>query len=68
LGGVGTSGRGRRRENGEGGIIGCKYCLHMFANGKMIPVETIPGIGGMKDNGGGHEFKYDIVDILEILL
>jgi hypothetical protein len=23
----------------------CKYCVHMFVNGKNIPVETIPGIG-----------------------
>jgi hypothetical protein len=33
----------------------------------MIPVETIPGIGGrrrIKENGGGVEFKYDIFDIL----
>jgi hypothetical protein len=33
---------------------------------KMISVETIPGMGekGMKENGGGGEFKYDIFDIL----
>jgi hypothetical protein len=32
----------------------------------MISVETIPGMGekGMKENGGGGEFKYDIFDIL----
>jgi hypothetical protein len=32
----------------------------------MIPVETILGLrgGGIKENGGGGEFKYDIVDIL----
>jgi hypothetical protein len=29
----------------------------------MIPVETIPGIGGERDKGGG-EFNYDIFDIL----
>jgi hypothetical protein len=22
------------------------YCVHMYVNGKMIPVETIPGLGG----------------------
>jgi hypothetical protein len=35
----------------------------MYVNGKMIPVETIPGIGEgrMKENGGGDEFKYDIL-------
>jgi hypothetical protein len=36
----------------------------MYINGKMIPVETVPGIRG----GGGEqrrgEFKYDIFDTL----
>jgi hypothetical protein len=38
----------------------------MYVNGKMVSVETIPGVGGraMKKKGRGHEFKYDIVDIL----
>jgi hypothetical protein len=38
----------------------------MFVNGKMIPVETIPGmVGGViKEDSGGSEFKYDIFDIL----
>jgi hypothetical protein len=38
----------------------------MYVNGKMISVETIPGIvgGSMKENGGRGEFKYDIFDIL----
>jgi hypothetical protein len=31
---------------------------------KMIPVETIPGMGGIKKSGGGSEFNYDIFDIL----
>jgi hypothetical protein len=32
----------------------------------MTYVETTPGRGvqGMKENGGGSEFKYDIFDIL----
>jgi hypothetical protein len=32
----------------------------------MTPVETIPGMGkeGIKENGGGEEFNYDIFDIL----
>jgi hypothetical protein len=32
----------------------------------MIPVETIPGIGGgeIKENSGVGEFKYDIFDVL----
>jgi hypothetical protein len=38
----------------------------MYENGKMRPVETIPGMGGgkIKENDGGGEFNYDIVDIL----
>jgi hypothetical protein len=41
----------------------------MYVNEKMIPVETILGMGrGVKDNGGGGEFKYDIFDILQELL
>jgi hypothetical protein len=26
----------------------CKYCVHMYVNGEIIPVETIPGTGGDK--------------------
>jgi hypothetical protein len=35
----------------------------MYVNGKMILVETIPGVveRGIKENGGGGEFKYDIL-------
>jgi hypothetical protein len=38
----------------------------MYINGKMIPVETIPGTGGgrMKKYGRGVEIKYNIFDIL----
>jgi hypothetical protein len=38
----------------------------MYVNGKMRPVETIPGVGGreIKENDGRDEFKYDIFDIL----
>jgi hypothetical protein len=38
----------------------------MYENGKMIPVETIPGMGarGIKENEGGGEFRYAIFDIL----
>jgi hypothetical protein len=36
----------------------------MCVNGKMILVETIPGMGGIKEIDGGGEFKYDIFDIL----
>jgi hypothetical protein len=38
----------------------------MHVNGKMIPIETIPGVGVkrvLKENGGGCEFKYDTFDI-----
>jgi hypothetical protein len=31
---------------------------------KMRPVETIPGMEGIKENDRGGEFKYDIFDIL----
>jgi hypothetical protein len=24
------------------------YCVHMYVNVKMIPVETIPGMGGRR--------------------
>jgi hypothetical protein len=38
----------------------------MYVNAKMISVESIPGKGkeGMKEKGGGGEFKYDILDKL----
>jgi hypothetical protein len=40
-----------------------KYYIHMYENGKIIPVETVQGIGG---GGWGSKvegaFKYDIFD------
>jgi hypothetical protein len=38
----------------------------MYINGEMRPVKTFPGMGegGIKENDGGDEFKYDIFDIL----
>jgi hypothetical protein len=35
----------------------------MYVNGKMRPVETIPGMRGgrIKENDGGGEFNYDIL-------
>jgi hypothetical protein len=35
----------------------------MYENGKMRPVETIPGMGGrrIKENGGGGKFNHDIL-------
>jgi hypothetical protein len=37
-----------------------------ICNGKMIPIETIPGIVGVwvKENDGRGECKYGILDIL----
>jgi hypothetical protein len=38
----------------------------MYTNGIIIPVETIPGTrrGGIKENDGECELKYDIFVIL----
>jgi hypothetical protein len=38
---------------GMRGWIWCKYCVHMYVNGKMRPVEIISGIGKgeIKNNG-----------------
>jgi hypothetical protein len=35
----------------------------MYVNGKLRPVESIPGMGGgrIKENDGGGEFNYDIL-------
>jgi hypothetical protein len=39
--------------------------VHMYVNGKMRPVEAVPGMeGGDKGDDGGGEFKFDICDIL----
>jgi hypothetical protein len=37
--------------------------VHIYVNGNMRPVETIPGIGGeeIKESDGGGEFNYDIL-------
>jgi hypothetical protein len=32
----------------------------VYENGKMRPIETIPGMGGIRENDGG-EFNYDIL-------
>jgi hypothetical protein len=38
-----------------------EYYVLMYENGKMRPVETIPGMRGwIKKNDGGGEFNYDI--------
>jgi hypothetical protein len=38
----------------------------MYVNAKMIPVETVSGIGegSVKESGGGGEFKCDVFDTL----
>jgi hypothetical protein len=36
-------GIGRDKQVGE--LIGYKNCVHMYVNAKMIPFETIPGMG-----------------------
>jgi hypothetical protein len=36
----------------------------MYVNANMIPVETVPGMGGVKESSGGCKFKYDIFDTL----
>jgi hypothetical protein len=36
----------------------------MYGNGKVISVETIPGMREIKENDGGGDFKYDVFDIL----
>jgi hypothetical protein len=56
----------RRWGKCTGGWIQFTYGVHMYVNGKMIPVETILGmkVRGIKENDGGGEWKYDILDIL----
>jgi hypothetical protein len=53
-----------RKECGKVNIM--QIHVYMYVNGKIIPVETILGIGGwaVKENGGVGEFKSDIFDIL----
>jgi hypothetical protein len=36
----------------------------MYVNTKMMPVETVPGFGAVKDSSGGGEFRYDIFDTM----
>jgi hypothetical protein len=59
--GLGISGTGEDVGKGVGGWV-CKYCVHMYVNGKTRLVETIPGMKGwgIKGNEGRGEFDYDI--------
>jgi hypothetical protein len=40
-----------------------EYYVLVYENGKMRPVETIPGMeqGGINENDGGGELKFDIL-------
>jgi hypothetical protein len=40
-----------------------EYYVLVYENGKMRPIETIPGMGerGIKENDGGGEFNNDIL-------
>jgi hypothetical protein len=42
---TGTSGRVQEVGKGHRRVNIVKYCVHMYVNGKMRPVETIPGTG-----------------------
>jgi hypothetical protein len=55
LGGVGTSGRGEEVGKGCRKVNIVQILYTMYINGKRIPIETIPrmGGGGVKENGGG---------------
>jgi hypothetical protein len=59
-------GEGRMWGKVVGGLIWCKYCVHMCIHEKMRCVETFPGTAEreIKENDGGGEFNYDIFDIL----
>jgi hypothetical protein len=56
-------GGGRMWGEGVGEWIWCKYCIHMYVNEKMKPVKLFQEWGkwGIKANGGGGEFHYDIL-------
>jgi hypothetical protein len=61
--GAGTSGRGEDIRKGCGRVNMVEYYALMYENGKMRPVEAIPGTegGGIKENDAGGEFDYDIL-------
>jgi hypothetical protein len=58
--GVGTSGR---REDVRRGCKRWKHCVLVHENGKMRPVETIPGMGRgeIEENGAGAKLNYNIL-------
>jgi hypothetical protein len=38
----------------------------VHVNARMMSVETILGMGGIKKSSGGGEFRYDIFDALKM--
>jgi hypothetical protein len=54
---------GEIQGKGVGGWKYCKYYVHLYANGKMRPVETTPGMeeGDVKENDGGGDLNPDIL-------
>jgi hypothetical protein len=61
--GGGTSGREKDIRKGCKRMNMVECSILMCENGKMRPVETIPGMGGsgIKKNNGRGEFNYDIM-------
>jgi hypothetical protein len=56
---------GRGGERAWKGEYSANTVVNMHVNGKMIHVESVPGMRELvKDNDRGGEFKYDIFDIL----
>jgi hypothetical protein len=61
MGGGRREGNGREEEGGKGykrvNVMQILYA--MYVSGKVIPVETVLGIGvgGVKENDGGGKFK-----------
>jgi hypothetical protein len=58
-------GGGERVWEGE---YGANTYIYMYVNGKMRPVESIPGMGewGIKENGEGDDFKYPLNILREL--
>jgi hypothetical protein len=61
--GDGNNGRGEDIRKGCGRVNMVEIFILMYVNGKMRPVETIPGMGGerIKENDERSEFNYDIL-------
>jgi hypothetical protein len=59
-------GEARTWVKGVGGWVHYKQCVYVRVNGKMRPVETMPGMGVGRNKGEwwGGELKYDKFDVL----